>query len=230
MFDKARIALASYRLFKDPTRLDEVLTAAEKLSIPRLKRAVAALRETSGVAAIALDERFDLPIDLETLKTMPPGSLGRAVYDHCTRWNIDPKDFPKRPRNTPEEFVVAHLQGSHDVWHAVTGFDSDVPGEIGLQAFYLAQFPAFLALLLIAIMNMRILGGEEALYPALYDQLARGWLLGKRAKPLFGVKWHTLWDRPLSEIRAELQIDVEAAIRDVGPERAIPSIQAPAYA
>jgi ubiquinone biosynthesis protein Coq4 len=30
---------------------------------------------------------------------------------------------------------------THDIWHVVTGFHTDVAGELGLQAFYLAQFP-----------------------------------------------------------------------------------------
>ncbi len=37
------------------------------------------------------------------------------------------------------------LSQTHDLWHVVTGFDTTVVGEIGLQAFHLTQFPYPLA-------------------------------------------------------------------------------------
>ena len=59
------------------------------------------------------------------------------------RMNLDPKDILV-PENVGSDFdyVRAHLRETHDVWHPVTGFDTDVAGELGLQAFYLAQFQA----------------------------------------------------------------------------------------
>lgn len=37
------------------------------------------------------------------------------------------------------------LSQTHDLWHVITGFDTTVVGEIGLQAFHLTQFPYPLA-------------------------------------------------------------------------------------
>jgi ubiquinone biosynthesis protein Coq4 len=38
------------------------------------------------------------------------------------------------------------------------------------------------------------------------DALAKGWTLGKRAKPLFGIQWNSLWEKPLEDIRVSLDI------------------------
>ena len=38
-------------------------------------------------------------------------------------------------------YVELRLSQTHDLWHVITGFDTMVAGEIGLQAFHLTQFP-----------------------------------------------------------------------------------------
>jgi ubiquinone biosynthesis protein Coq4 len=38
------------------------------------------------------------------------------------------------------------------------------------------------------------------------DALTRGWMMGKQAHPLFGIRWNTLWEMPLEQLRTELNI------------------------
>ena len=38
------------------------------------------------------------------------------------------------------------------------------------------------------------------------NALAQGWVLGKQAKPLFGIKWNTLWETPIEKLRFELNL------------------------
>ena len=40
--------------------------------------------------------------------------------------------------------------------------------------------------------------------------LSRGWLLGKRARPLFGTNWNELFGKPLSEVRRQFNIEIAA--------------------
>jgi ubiquinone biosynthesis protein Coq4 len=215
-----RIALAAYRVYHDPDRLDEVLDAGARLAAEN-ETEVARLAEQFGrqseAAAQAIRERTLTTYDLEELARCPAGSLGRAVYEHCAKYGIHPSTFPKRPTRTPGEFILAHLENTHDVWHPVCGFGSDAIGELGLQCFYLAQFPNLLGLLLLAIALLRAFTTEPESYPRLLDEISRGWLLGKRALPLFGVRWDRMWDRPLAEIRAELHIDIDGADAATAP-------------
>ena len=38
------------------------------------------------------------------------------------------------------------------------------------------------------------------------DAITKGWLMGKQAKSLFGINWDELWEHPLEEVRADLNI------------------------
>ena len=52
---------------------------------------------------------------------------------------LDLGALPSLPATTDTEYVRAHMQEVHDIWHVLTGFSTEVAGELGLQAFSLAQ-------------------------------------------------------------------------------------------
>ncbi|HVK75258.1 MAG TPA: hypothetical protein VM734_18135 [Kofleriaceae bacterium] len=47
---------------------------------------------------------------------------------------------------------------------------------------------------------------------------ARGWQLGKTARQLIGVRWDELWEQPLAEVRARLDLPVDGV--QLAPVRA----------
>jgi ubiquinone biosynthesis protein COQ4 len=102
--------------------------------------------------------------------------------------------------------VRAHLYETHDFWHVMTGFDTDVAGEVGLQAFYLAQFPARLAAVLIGLMFLNTFLYRFDDRDRRMDAMVRGWKLGRDARPLFGVRWDTMWSTPLADVRAQYRL------------------------
>jgi ubiquinone biosynthesis protein COQ4 len=42
--------------------------------------------------------------------------------------------------------------------------------------------------------------------------ITSGWLMGRKAKPLFGLNWNTMWAKPLDRIRTSLNIDISLRI------------------
>jgi len=46
-------------------------------------------------------------------------------------------------------YVLFRFRQTHDIWHLVTGFDTDVIGELGLKSFELAQTRRPLAFVLL---------------------------------------------------------------------------------
>jgi ubiquinone biosynthesis protein Coq4 len=156
-------------------------------------------RDEQGAAAIR--EKHRLRVDLDELSALPPGTLGRVFADHMRANRLDPRALPTLSAEDDFGFVRAHLYETHDVWHAVTGFGADVAGELGLQAFYAAQIPSGLPMLLLAIgfLNTAFYRMDER-QPRI-DAIARGWQMGKRAQPLFGVRWDELWGQPIDDVR-----------------------------
>jgi ubiquinone biosynthesis protein COQ4 len=194
------------RLVKDPCRLGEVFEMADALATPKsLQPVIDRLRPKPGVAR-ALAERHRIRIDLVELEKLPKGTLGREFADHMRANNLDPSALPTLKSDTEHLYFRAHLYETHDIWHVVTGFGTDVRGELGLQGFYCAQIPGPLPGFLLAVGLLRgSIVDQDALFPYM-DAMVEGFQMAKRAKPLFGVHWDDLWNVPLDELRARLNI------------------------
>jgi ubiquinone biosynthesis protein Coq4 len=147
-------------------------------------------------------------LNLTELAKLPEGTLGRVFADHMISNGLDPKAIPI-PEIEPGDlrYVKAHLRETHDIWHVVTGFNTDVAGEIGLQAFYLAQFPAHLSAVLIAMAFVHIATKNIDARDAMMNEIMRGWTIGKRADLFFGFEWAKHWATPLVEVRRMLHVD-----------------------
>ena len=208
----ARALWSFVDLVRHPEHLDRVFEIADAMSGQR-RDVLERMRDhfaTDPRGAAALREQPRLVVDLGTLGALPAGTLGRTFADHMRANGLDPSALPTLPSTDDVQFMRAHLYETHDVWHAVTGFATDVAGELGLQAFYAAQTPGGLPLLLIAMgfLNSAIYAADdrERRFQAVVD----GWQMGRRAESLFGVHWNELWDRPVDEVRALLGVKPRA--------------------
>jgi ubiquinone biosynthesis protein Coq4 len=192
------------RLVQDPRRLDEVIALADTVSRPEVMAEIVAHVARDAVGAAALRERPRVRLAPDELRRLPEGTLGRAYVDFMDENGLRAEDLPTRPAHDDATYVRAHLFETHDVWHVVTGFATDEAGELGLQAFYLAQFPARLAPLLLAAGLLNTLFYRFDDRGPRMDAIARGWVAGQRARGLFGQRWNDLWATPLPEVRARL--------------------------
>jgi len=84
-------------------------------------------------------------------------------------------------------------------------------GEIGLQAFYLAQIGGPLPQLLLAVGFLRMALYEIENGQKLMEEVARGFAMGRQARTFFGVHWDELWSLPLAEVRRRLNVQVDEA-------------------
>jgi ubiquinone biosynthesis protein COQ4 len=208
---KAKAVRGLVRLTKDPTRLEEVFQIAEGFETQ--ERAAAILKDfrDDPQHAAALKDRPRIGhLDLPSMKRFAPGTLGRAVHDELTRLGIDPKDIVLPTGDSEFDFVRAHMRETHDIWHVVTGFDTDVAGELGLQAFYFAQFRAPLPPLLLSVgmMNTILYAMDDG--DRRMRAIVRGWLLGRSAQTFLGVRWGELFVLLLAEVRRRLGVDLAA--------------------
>lgn len=147
-------------------------------------------------------------IDLEQLHQLPKNTLGYLYADNMLRNNLKPIEV-KKTEFSDSSYVNIHIAETHDIWHIVTGCDIDKPGEITLEAFYVAQLAGdrlFISLLAKNLLKAAI--EEIELCETIMNALTRGWMMGKQAKPLFGIEWNRLWEKPVEDIRASFNIHV----------------------
>jgi ubiquinone biosynthesis protein Coq4 len=203
-----RMLRGFWLLSQDPNRLEQVFEIADSGASKKIFEEIAAHVGQDPQGARALREMPRIgDIDLQDLAKLPEGTLGRVFADHMISNGLDPKAIPV-PEFAPGDvrYVRAHLRETHDVWHVVTGFDTDVAGEIGLQAFYMAQLPSRLSAVLIAMSLMHLATKNMDAREAIMGEVMRGWAIGKRAKHFFGFEWAKHWATPLSEVRAMLDV------------------------
>lgn len=204
--EKARFVWTFLRLTRDPNRLDLVFKLADGLD-PSRRPEVQKMMARPEVRR-ALDAGVPVPrIDLPTLRALPEDSFGRAVAAFFDRQGFDPTGLHHTPLSEGSDFerFKLHMERTHDLWHVLTGFDTDVPGELGLQAFGIAQLGTPLGYVLLAAGFLHQIGdstdGERLL-----AEVSRGWHLGRTARPLFGADWEPLFPRPLAEVRARFGV------------------------
>lgn len=196
-------------LLLDPSRAD--VTPDIEDGIIHLKAtqlAIDYVKTLPGVAEIVRDRYLAPSPNMAALATLPEGSLGRCFADYIQETGFDPNYYRALPVTDDTSYILTRLRQTHDIWHLVTGLGSSVNGELGLQAFCLAQIRIPLPVLLIAGGLLKtLLTAPEALGDLL-EQIALGYRMGAKAKPFLAQRWEEHWDRPLEAWRQELGLEV----------------------
>jgi ubiquinone biosynthesis protein COQ4 len=203
-----KAAVAFVRVVLRTDRLDLVINFVDALAaLPVVTAPIAEQMRGFEQGERALREKIRVGrIDLEALKRCAPDSFGRSFVEYLNANGLDPTALPTRRAQTDHEYVSAHLYETHDLWHVATGFKTNEAGELGLQAFHLAQVPNRVAVGILAIGMVQTIFKGFADRNARLDQIVRGWTLGRQAAPLIGLDWKTLWDVPLAEVRRRLRL------------------------
>lgn len=220
-----RIARAIWRAIKDPTSTADVLVLEDFFNNSRLTRRFAAWEEVADRIIpddIADEQLGRLPrltnLDLEKMVTThAPGTIGFALATYMIENNLNPNLFKPTQVKSGRDYVLNHIPETHDIWHIVTGYGTDVKGEFALVSFYAAQIaaPAFTMLLGVGLLNTAFFAHHDM--ENRLAAVAEGWRAGKRAESLFGVDWKAHFDRPLEEFRAEYALPA-VAVKAVIPE------------
>lgn len=205
-------------LARDPNRLDAVFHLAEQLSDPEDPGLARMLARPAVREFLARPVEPPLVADLPALRRLPAGTLGRAFADFLDQRGFDPTGlYHSKPGDTDVDRFRLHMEHTHDLWHTVTGFDTDPAGELGVQAVTVAQLGSPLGLLILAAALLNTLVKAQGDADRRMEAITVGWRLGKAARPLFGVPWQELLPLPLTEVRARLGITAEQ-VREAGLE------------
>jgi ubiquinone biosynthesis protein Coq4 len=210
-----------FRLARDPRQLDAVLRLTDRVAAGEdVERRIPSELRT---LARSLPPRRPLP-GLSVLRALPVGSVGREYARFLDTNGLTPDAIVPVEGEGEIAALRGHIRDAHDLWHVATGWGADLLGELGLQAFYLAQ-------LRVPAPGLILLGGlahtmwkhPRHLWEVL-DAVAEGWRQGQEADKLAAVDWSQWIAKPVAELRAGLRL-APARSR---PEPVIPLIDVPA--
>lgn len=203
------------QLVADPERTDLVFVIIRALSGNSLERSFQrVMADPEGVKT--LDEGrslLDTLSDLETLRALPEGTLGRTYAAFMDEQGLTARGLVEASELPEDDDVVyldpraqrlgERMRDMHDLWHVVTGYNRDLLGEDALLAFTYAQ-TRNRGIGFIALMGMFELWrhGMSKSIRIVRD----GYRRGRSAAFLPAADWEALLARPLVEVRKELSL------------------------
>src|SRR5262245_52098391 len=130
IFVRIRLLVALFRLVRRPEKTDLVFTIADCV------RELGAFLETADrlgsdpESAKVIKERKLLgTVDMGELLKLPKDTLGYRYAEHMTRLNLKQDFYKKLEIKDDISFVLMRMRQTHDLWHVVTGFNTEVVGE-----------------------------------------------------------------------------------------------------
>lgn len=201
------LVIRLFQIATNPNNTKAALAIAENLlNLGLIKDEVDKIKSTGEGAGAMERKKLLSPINLDVLQNCAPGTLGRVYSDRMLAENLLPEFYKPIDIVNDETFVMMSLRQTHDLWHAITGFGTSAPEELGLQAFMMAQCHSPLPPILIGgrLIASAIRSPGEC--RSIVEQVAKGWLMGKRSKPIFALDWELHWDTPLQQLREAYHI------------------------
>lgn len=146
--------------------------------------------------------------DVDGLLSLSPETLGGMYARHMKSRGLRPDFFDAVTPRHNLHYLRLRMRQTHDIWHTLTGFDTNPVGEVGLQAFYFAQFTNGQSALIIAGAILKsILRRRYGELEQFVEAFCDGYRNGRRAQPLLGVKWEDLWQEPVEDLRRRYNIE-----------------------
>jgi ubiquinone biosynthesis protein COQ4 len=209
-FTRWRRALGALaQVMADPEKTDQVLVFSIYANAGSMPKRIHRFFESPDGRRLfeehrAIDSRT---VDLDALAALPEGTLGHAYADFLRSRGLTPTVFDNPPTEVSDprmQYVVQRLRQTHDLWHVVTGHDTDPASEIALQAFTFAQVRAPSSAILAAAGTLR----AKLAMPRepIARRVLRSMRSGMRANPLPVFPWEDHWSTPLVEVRDMLGI------------------------
>ena len=213
-----KLALGLLRkVLNNPEDTEQVLAFLGVINSGRASNARVArfFADPDGAALYAEHRAIDSrTLDLDKLAALPEDTLGHAYAKFLRSHGITPEIFDGAPpgiSNPQRSYVVQRMRQTHDLWHVVTGCETDPAGEVALQAFTFSQVrspgSAFLAVFG-ALRRVR----EQHDVGIVRDVVAL-YRTGKRAGRLPTFAWEDHWATPLAEVRAMLGLPTQPVAR-----------------
>ena len=208
MFRKLKFARSFFAAVNDPDRTQEILTAISDPSAfnEETFRPIWLKISANRAAKALVAERFLGNWKLDDLLKLPPDSFGFRYARHMIDNQLDPNFYDFAPGDSDHIYLYNRGLQIHDILHVLTGFDTSIAGEAGLQGFVHAQINARSAGIIMPILALHCALYKPATLPLVFESIAKGCAMGLRARLLYAEKFEENWAKDFNEYREELRL------------------------
>jgi ubiquinone biosynthesis protein COQ4 len=206
-FERIRRAFAALAVVAaDPDRTDQVLVFTSHINAGTTASRIGRfMTDPDGRKLYTENRAIDSTLDLDALAALPAGTLGHAYATFLRDHGLTPEVFDGAPPEFTDPraaYMVQRLRQSHDLWHVVTGYETDPRGEVALQAFTFGQVGAPGSLILAIVGTVKGFGAERAVV----SEVWAAYRAGKAAERFATFLWEDHWATPLDEVREMLGV------------------------
>ncbi len=142
-------------------------------------------------------------IDLPALARLPERTLGHDFARYFEVNKIRPFESPYEVRNDVD-YLSKRYRETHDIAHVLTGYDTDVLGEMQLQAFMVGNLGIRTGLLILAYSLFRGVPGLSLF--AYFRKLRAAYRRGAGSAQLIRMRYERYWATPVDALREQLGI------------------------
>jgi ubiquinone biosynthesis protein COQ4 len=203
-FERLRRAFAALaRVAANPDETDQVLVFSSHINAGTTRQRIGMFMSDPDGRTLFRERRaIDSNTDLDALAALPAGTLGHAYASFLRARGLTPEVFDGLPPEYSDPriaYIIQRLRQTHDLWHVVTGYDTNPRGEVALQAFTFGQLRVPSSLIL------TLVGTVKGFTPMVSEVLA-AYRAGTAAERLATFLWEDHWATPLDEVREMLAI------------------------
>lgn len=147
-------------------------------------------------------------LDLEALAALPESSLGFAFARYFHDNGIGPFSTTNALRNDLD-YISKRYRETHDLYHVITGYKTDVAGEMELQAFAMGNLGIRTPLLIVpfgtvTLAFMKDKQPKDFSLVRFLGQLRDAYQKGASSRKFLDFPFEEHWETPLEEVRAML--------------------------
>jgi ubiquinone biosynthesis protein Coq4 len=145
--------------------------------------------------------------DIELLRRLPPGTLGREYALFLDANGIAPLVVSPavRERFRHEPYALRYTT-THDLHHLLAGFDAGLAGEDGVLAFNVGQGAAPVSRAMLSFVRVLHTLASPTQAHAIANNIRVGLRMGQQAKLVIAEPIESYFEEPLAEVRRKLCI------------------------
>jgi ubiquinone biosynthesis protein COQ4 len=144
-------------------------------------------------------------LDLDALERLPAGTLGHAFARYFRDNKISPFETTLELRNDID-FISKRYRETHDLLHVLTGYGTDVVGEMELQAWVLGNLGIRTAVLILLFSTLtQLKAPQSGIGRSEYLRRVRAaYHRGRASQQFLGFWFEEHWETPVATLSARL--------------------------